>query len=72
MGKKITVRKSGNSFIITLPKSYCEMIGIGEGSILDCEPHTKDTLILKPMIGTTQKRMKETLDKNGFSYPDGN
>lgn len=47
MGKKITVRKSSKSFIITLPKSYCEMIGIEEGSILDCEPFTKDSLILK-------------------------
>ena len=47
MGKKITVRKSGNSFIMTLPKSYCEMIGIGEGSVLDCEPMTKDSLIIK-------------------------
>ena len=47
MGKKITVRKSGNSFIITLPKSYCEMIGIRDGSILDCEPFTKDSLIIK-------------------------
>ena len=47
MGKKITVRTSGNSFIMTLPKSYCEMIGIGEGSVLDCEPKTKDSLIIK-------------------------
>jgi antitoxin component of MazEF toxin-antitoxin module len=47
MGKKITVRKSSKSFIITLPKSYCEMIGIKDGSILDCEPFTKDSLILK-------------------------
>ena len=47
MGKKITVRKSFKSFIITLPKSYCEMIGIKDGSVLDCEPFKKDSLILK-------------------------
>ena len=47
MAKKLTVRKSGNSFIITLLKSYCRMVGIGEGSLLDCEPMTKDSLIIK-------------------------
>jgi len=47
MDKKIAVPKSSNSSILTLPKSYCEMIGIGEGSILDCEPMTRNSLILK-------------------------
>ena len=35
--------------IITLPKSHCEMIGVKDGSILDIEPFTKDSLILKVM-----------------------
>ena len=47
MGKIITVRKSGNSFILTLPKSYCEMVDIKEGSQIEIEPFTKDSLMLK-------------------------
>jgi antitoxin component of MazEF toxin-antitoxin module len=47
MGKKITVRKSGNSYIVTLPKSICEMLGIKAGSELDAEIFTKDSIILK-------------------------
>ena len=47
MGKIITVRKSGNSYILTLPKGYCEMVNIKEGSKIDIEPFTKDSLMLK-------------------------
>jgi len=47
MGKKITLRKSGNSLILTMPKSICELYSLKDDSPLELEPFTKDTLQLK-------------------------
>ncbi len=47
MGKIVILRKSGNSLILTVPKSICELYSLNDGSPLELEPFTKDTLQLK-------------------------
>jgi len=37
MGKKIKIRKSGNSLIMTLPSSIAEMFGLEEGGMVELE-----------------------------------
>ena len=47
MRKKVILRKSGNSLILTVPESICELYNLNDGSPLELEPFTKDTLQLK-------------------------
>ena len=47
MSKILTVRNVGNSNIITLPKSMCDVLNIRPGTELEIELFTKDSLLLK-------------------------
>ena len=47
MGKKITLRKSGNSLILTMLKSVCQLFNLSEGSEVELEPLTQNSLQLK-------------------------
>ena len=37
MGKKIKIRKSGNSLIMTVPSSVAELFNLAEGSVVEIE-----------------------------------
>jgi AbrB family looped-hinge helix DNA binding protein len=47
MGKVVRLRKSGKSLIITMPKSIAEMFNLKEGSQIEIEPFTSDSMQLK-------------------------
>ena len=47
MSKTLKVRNVGNSNIITLPKSMCDILNIQTGTELEIELFTKDSLLLK-------------------------
>lgn len=47
MGKVVKLRKSGKSLIITLPKAICDMFDLKEGSLVELEPFTTNSMQLK-------------------------
>lgn len=47
MGKVVKLRKSGKSLIITLPRAICDMFGLKEGSQVEIEPFTSNSMQLK-------------------------
>ncbi len=47
MGKVVKLRKSGKSLIITIPKSIAEMFNLKEGSHVEIEPFTSNSMQLK-------------------------
>lgn len=47
MGKIVKLRKSGKSLIITVPKSIAEMFNLKEGSQVEIEPFTSNSMQLK-------------------------
>ncbi len=47
MGKVVKLRKSGKSLIITIPMAICEMFGLKEGSLVEIEPFTSNSMQLK-------------------------
>lgn len=47
MGKIVKIRKSGKSLIITVPKSIAEMFNLKEGSQVELEPFTSNSMQLK-------------------------
>jgi antitoxin component of MazEF toxin-antitoxin module len=49
MGKKVNVKKTGNSLRITLPAHIAEMYEITEGSTLDLEPMGSDSIRVRVM-----------------------
>ena len=49
MGKRIKLRKSGRSLILTFPKSICDMFNLIEGSEVEIEPYMTNAVIIKMM-----------------------
>lgn len=47
MGKTVTVRKSGSSLVMTIPSDIAEMFNIKEGSQVEIEPFTSNSIQLK-------------------------
>lgn len=47
MGKVVKLRKSGKSLIITIPMAICEMFNLKEGSQVEIEPFTSNSMQLK-------------------------
>ncbi len=47
MGKVVKLRKSGKSLIITMPKSIAEMFNLKEGSQVEIEPFTSNSMQIK-------------------------
>ena len=47
MGKIVKLRKSGKSLIITMPMAICEMFNFKEGSEIELEPFTSNSMQLK-------------------------
>jgi antitoxin component of MazEF toxin-antitoxin module len=47
MGKIIKLRKSGKSLIITIPMAICQMFNLKEGSQVEIEPFTSNSMQLK-------------------------
>ena len=43
MGKEIKVRKSGNSLVMTIPKSIAELFDLHDGSTVDLEAQGIDS-----------------------------
>ncbi len=44
MGKIVKLRKSGKSLIITVPMAICEMFNLKEGSLLEIEAFTSNSM----------------------------
>ncbi len=47
MGKIVKLRKSGKSLIITIPMAICQMFNLKEGSQVEIEPFTSNSMQLK-------------------------
>lgn len=47
MGKVVKLRKSGKSLIITIPMAIAEMFNLKEGSLVEIEPFTSNSMQLK-------------------------
>jgi antitoxin component of MazEF toxin-antitoxin module len=47
MGKIVKLRRSGKSLVITVPKAICDMFNIKEGSQVEIEPFTSNSMQLK-------------------------
>ncbi len=47
MGKIVKVRRSGKSLIITVPKAIGDMFNLKEGSQMEIEPFTSNSMQLK-------------------------